>query len=177
MHYIAPLLVLANIALFHYSNAMRKRAHAKFFDYELYNLNPIWQKSVDSRRWLSIPSVTSMILLGLYFYFLPGILEAWMLRFIQGMFLGVYATLIGRYFANILLFAAVHKNPKLLEGSVKISSEFLYRDSRYKLLPVICLLFVLALMERTPFLFGALFGVCSFGLCFFIWQKIYQKRR
>lgn len=147
--------------------------YREHFKSPTYELNPVWQKSVQQLRWfnprhfLSVCLVT--VLLDLFDRNSNFPIELFDL--IIGMLFGVFGSVCGRHLTNLLLFQYLNRQPAEIEGQVHLTHKLVLRISLFNYLGLVPLLgLIVVLVPRLPVI-GAFLGILIMAVVHLIWAR------
>jgi hypothetical protein len=151
-----------------------------------YELNPIFQKSIDRQQWISPRFVITLVIIGAALYLL-AVGSTWSLdRELEeglGVLLGVIVftrvAIIGRHLHNIWLSLRIKRKPGSILGSVSYDRPTVYAVTTSSYLQVAVLLALAALIAPDPWLFGGAVGNALITLYSAIlgWRAAVKQRR
>jgi hypothetical protein len=173
---IIPVLMLLDYFLTVAGMRQYQRQYGQHIRLEQYELNPLWQKSIEQNRWfnrrhLFIVLFITIIVVGLS----NGTGAPDRDRFLFGALVTIYLYIIGRHLSNILNFRYIAHNPQQLRGEVVISYRATLKSSQFQVLPALLPLLLAALVVNSYFLFGSVAGLLLFTAVHWIWLWRYQK--
>lgn len=176
---VIPVLMLLDYYLTLLGATLRERGYGKHMKVEQYEMNPLWQSSVNKRRWLnlrhlaSVAAVTAVVIV-----ITQGSTDAaaWPVEMFIGVLVVVFAAIVGRHLCNLLTFRYVIRNPDGLQGTVSFSHKTVLKFSQYQLLVTLCPFAAVLLLVPGAYTVGGLVGLAGFFLAHIIWRKKYDKR-
>jgi hypothetical protein len=176
---LIPLLLLADYFLTIAGALLYKRGYGKHVRYENYELNPMWQRSVNAVRWfnprhLLITAVVTLLLIFWSKAVAPADEAAY--DFVIGLVATAYLIIVGRHFGNILIFLHAIKHPDDLSGEARLRHRAGLKASQSQLWQVFLPLSFIALYERTAFLTGCLCAPVLLTINHLVWARKYQRR-
>jgi len=174
---LIPIFILADYLLTIAGARLIDQKYSQHFRSEHYELNPVWQTQVASKKWfnprhtLLTTLLTALLILGTEFGDLPESL----VRGILGFLLVFFGIVIGRHVGNILTFQHVIKQPSQISGQVTLAHSLSLLVSLYQMALVLVPLVLIWLFEPGPFTSGALLAGLFQILVHLGW--IYQNRK
>lgn len=170
---LLPVMMFSDYFLTILSATWMERGYAKHFKLEHYELNPNLQQSVANKKWIHPKVFAAYILYS--FVVIVG-LELAELRddfahCILGMFIGLYAIIIGRHIGNLFTFDRVQRSPESLSGEVRMSHLLILRMSMHQYGGICLPLFLLAIIARQPWTLGFALGAALLLLIHIVWAR------
>jgi hypothetical protein len=176
---IIPVFMLIDYYLTILGAVLYKRDYGNHVKLPQYELNPIWQKDINRRRFFNtrfLGIVLGVTVISVYISQTATPLLVGSLQFPFGMILAIYAIIIGRHLGNILTFRFVSMNPDSVDGQVRFSQEMSLKVSQYNILAVLFPLVLAATIARNTMVNGALTGVILLGLVHYFWIWRYRRK-
>lgn len=175
---LIPVLMLLDYYLTIAGVILYRRKYGHHYKLPQYELNPIWQSDIGSKRWINLRFLAIVLAVTVLFILLgqmagPEISEV--LQIPLGMLFTIYALVIGRHLSNILIFRYAEKHPSAMTGELRITQEMALKLSQYSTVMVGLPVLAITLATRTPFAWGSLIGVIVIGLIHYGWLRR-QKR-
>ncbi|MDC8013798.1 hypothetical protein [Tahibacter soli] len=169
-----PVLMLLDYALTIAGARLHAGGYARHFEIEHYELNPLWQGAVATRRWfnprhLAIVAAFTAIFVALD-AFLP-LRYASLTDFFIGALLTMFGAVNARHLANIALFAYVRAHPDELSGSVRMSHLLVLWMSATQTFVVLAPIAIVAWQSRGHFALGAFAGAVAYLLVHLVWYR------
>jgi hypothetical protein len=172
-----PALMIADYLLTIAGAHLRRRAYGDHFKAQHYELNPIWQKSVERLRWFNPKHLALTALLSAILIACLEMLSSDdpMLQFYFGVLVGMYGTVIGRHLGNLAMFAYVSRHADAVDGEVTMSHDLVLWFSAFQLLAVLLPVAMIAAYSPQPALLGGLTGVVLVMLIHVAWIVRYRR--
>jgi hypothetical protein len=175
---VLPLLMLSDHFLTILGAVQKDKGYSDHFKTEHYELNPIWQKSVNRKAWLD---PRHLLLTVLATYVLAGILEfgdtpAPFAEGVFGFLFVCFGMVIGRHLSNILLFRRVARKPEEITGQVVMAHSLALSSSAYQYLIVAVPIVMIAIFNPTGFTIGSLAGAIMIFVVHFFWLRKHNKK-
>jgi hypothetical protein len=176
---LVPILMLADYFLTIAGALLYKRGYGKHVRYENYELNPMWQRSVDAVRWfnprhLLITAFVTGFLLLVGEHVDPSVEPFY--DFYFGLIATLFMIIVGRHLGNILIFLHAIKHPGDLSGEARLSYRVALKASNSQLWQVFLPLVVMAIYEKSAFALGCLCAPPALAVGHFRWRRKYQKQ-
>ncbi|MBP7176915.1 MAG: hypothetical protein KBA53_11975 [Thermoclostridium sp.] len=112
---IIPLFMMADYYLTLLGEKLSKE-YRKHYVVKEYEVNPLWQKDVNQRKWFNPKQLVLVAVFTALFYFFIRYLYAedyLLMQLLIGMITAPYVIILGRHLSNLLLFIYIRKNPTL----------------------------------------------------------------
>jgi hypothetical protein len=179
-----PVLMLADYALTIAGARLHAGGYGRHFVIEHYELNPVFQRAVATRRWfnpkhLAIVVAFTVLLVAFDQFLLRG--ERALGAAFAGALTTVFVSVNARHLSNIALFAYVRRHPDALSGEVRMSHLLVLSMSACQTLLVLLPVALVAWTTRHPFALGAFAGCVAFALAHLVWyrraQRLPQRQR
>ena len=171
---VIPVLAILDYQLTLAGAALVERRYRKHFRIPQYELNPLMQTAIRTRKrvsWRHL-ALVAVITGGVYAEGLLMGFDSPVFTFLLAFVLGAYATITGRHLANLLTFRFLEKHPEDLSGTVEMSQAYITRLSQYMFLSAIFPLLVAAFFSPTP----AVFGVAAGALALYVGHGLWYRR-
>jgi hypothetical protein len=159
---------------------LHEKGYGKYVEVEQYEINPLWQSSVNKVKWFNIRHLGLVVLTTVLIIFISQVSTeaiAWYIEFFISGLLVLLAAVIGRHIYNILMFYYIVRNPDGLSGQVRFSHKAVVKFSQYQIIVAICPFAVVLLFTRQPHAIGGLCGLLLFFALHPRWLKKYEKRK
>jgi hypothetical protein len=142
------------------------RQHYKVPHYEL---NPLWQKSVQQLRWFNSRHFIVVCALTALLFLLDR--NQYEFDLLVGMLIGAYGAICGRHLTNLLLFHYLNRHPAEIEGQVHLTQQLALKMSLFNTLGLVPLLGLITVLVPQPWTIGALLGVLVVALSHLVWAR------
>lgn len=150
-----------------------KRGYSDHFGMEHYEMNPVWQESVEEIRWFNprhlittaVATISSIALLELADY------PTWLAHGLIGALLAMYALLAGRHLSNILTFRYVTRHPDEVSGSVAMAHPMILNLSASQIAPVAIPFALIAALTTNAYVVGSTIGVLALLVGHIVWIR------
>jgi hypothetical protein len=159
---LLPVFMFLDYFLTLASAVQCEKGHARHFKVIHLELNPLWQKSVASKKWFNPKHILLTVIFSSAMIFLvefavapPPFLEA-----AVGFVLVYFAMVVGRHVSNLLIFGYMIRNPGQISGEVAMSHGMMLWLSLYQFLVAVIPLALIAVVTKNPFAVGG----CAGGL-------------
>jgi hypothetical protein len=176
---LVPVLMLADYFLTIVGALLYKRGYSKHVRYENYELNPMWQRSVDAIRWFNPRHLLMTALVTALLIFVGegiGPSDKSFYDFYFGLVATLYLILVGRHLGNILIFLHAIKHPGDLSGEARLSYLLGLKSSQSQLWHVFLPLVLIAIYEKSAFALGCLCALPALAVSHLKWRWKYQKQ-
>ena len=176
--FLIPVFMLADYFLTVLGAIQKDKKYSHHFRTEHYELNPVWQKQIAQRQWLSPLHLlaTASLTIALVILTETDEVPRPVIRFILGLLLVLYGMVIGRHLSNLLIFRYVDRQAQELSGHVTMSHAMALSISLYHNLILLVPLLLVALFSPSPFVFGGLSSVLLFVLTHLRWIAKNRRR-
>jgi hypothetical protein len=175
---VVPVLMLLDYALTILGARASFGVYRQHFKSPYYEMNPLWQKSIEQLRWFNplhffivCLMATILILLDL----MQGI-PSESLQLAVGILLGAYGSVCGRHLTNLLLFRYLNRNPSEINGQVEMTHRLVLNISLFNHLGLVPLLGLIVVLVPEVYALGALVGVLAVGFAHLIWARKSKTR-
>jgi hypothetical protein len=176
---LLPLLGFVDYFLTVLGAIEREKEHARHFKMEQYELNPIWQKSINQRKWFNPRHALLIIaatgVLAVIFQF--GDLPEGYIQLLLGTVFVVYGVIIARHLGNIFIFRYLARRPDRISGEITMSHQLVLRLSATNLAPVVVAAALIAIVSRNNFAWGGLLGVSILFCMHLVWMFKAARRK
>ena len=170
-----PILLLSDYYLTLLANIYKEKKYANHFVLKTYELNPVWQKSVDNNKWLNYRHLLLVSLITTLFYYISATQTKYLYQFLLGFFYTIIGIVNARHLTNLLIFRFLSLNPETVNGQIQLSHLYLLKVSQFQVLSFgIPILFLTILMPNI-FILGGLFSCFVFYFIHFLWIKRYKN--
>jgi hypothetical protein len=134
-----------------------------------FELNPLWQKSVEQLRWFSPRFFTALCGLTalLVLFDRQQSFPSWFV----GMLVGGYGASLGRHLSSLLLFHYLNRHPAEIAGRVHLTHSLVLKVSMFNTLGLAPLLGLIAVLVPEPQVIGALVGVLALAFAHLGWAR------
>jgi hypothetical protein len=168
---LAPALMVLNYYLTLLGADLARQSYRRHFLTAHYELNPVWQKAVDRRRWFNLRHLALAMLIGGMLVLLTEAvdLDIVLLEGLLGFVFTYYGLSLGRHLSNILTFAHLVRCPDEVAGEVRLSHSYVLSLSIYQLLVVAVPIAMIAVFSPSPFALGAVAAVLATMLVQTFW--------
>jgi hypothetical protein len=159
---------------------LHEKGYGKHVLVEQYELNPLWQSSVNKVKWFNIRHLGLVVLTTLLIILISQVsteATAWYLEFFISGLLVLLAAVVGRHISNILMFYYIIRNPDGLSGQIRFSHKAVVKFSQYQVLVAICPFVAVLLFTWEPYAIGGLCGLLLFFVLHARWLRKYDKRK
>ncbi len=174
--FIFPMLILADYFLTVGGAILSEKKYRQHFKFENYELNPIWQKNIAEKRWLS-PKFLLSVAAVTVFCFVWAIIWSEDDPVFEGLFgfcVVLSSSLIGYHLTNILTFNYLAHHADSISGEVVMSHLLILKMAQFRSMGLMFILIVVAVFSPTPFVVG---GVCSQIFLVFIEARWFAKAK
>lgn len=171
-----PVIMLADYYLTLLGKKFRDSKYSEHLSSPEYELNPAWQKDVNSFKLFNYKHILSIILITGYFYFASKLLSDDWFFGLYGALFTVYGYVIMRHFQNIFIYRYSNKNPDLLSGKVTMGHVLMLKISQYQLFTTSVFLLVLSAWSASWFICGGGLGILLLALTKYRWIAAYKKK-
>jgi hypothetical protein len=175
---LVPILMLLDYLLTILGAKASSSVYRQHFRLPSYELNPLWQKSIEQLRWFNPRHflgvclvVALLVLLDRMPNFPPEPFEL-----IVGGLLGANGSICGRHLTNLLLFAYLNRHPAEISGQVDLSATLLLKISLFNYLGLVPLLALIVVLVPDFYAIGALLGVFGLVLAHLVWARKSKSR-
>jgi hypothetical protein len=175
---LVPLFMILDYTLTVLSQVTKERRYEKHFALEHQELNPIWQKDIQEKRWFNPRHLLAMMLTtaGLIYLSDYSGMPHFAIDFALGAILVTFGMIIGRHVSNLLIFRYVEKLPQEISGTVTLGHRAVLSLSLYQFLATLFPCVLIALFAPTPFAVGGVCGVALTIIVHLIWRWQYARR-
>ena len=135
---------------------LREKKHAEFFEWEQFEMNPVWQDTINKGKY-SYKHFLLMVLLAIMTYILFVVHENLFLTW-QGVIFSFYFIIICNHIRSMHLFKVVEKHSELLSGKMKMSYLFLLQSSKSLIIAFIFIFTLVFIFSPSFFTFGSILG-------------------
>jgi hypothetical protein len=173
-----PVLMLSDYLLTILGAKASLGVYRQHFISPHYEINPLWQKSVQQLKWFSplhfilACAVTGFLLLLVQIPDFPSEV----LDFFVGVIIGAYGPVLGRHLTNLLLFRSLNRNPAEIEGQVRFTQKLMVKISLFNCLGLVPLLGLIAVLAPQPVTIGVVVGVLGIILAHLIWAGTSKRK-
>ncbi|MFX0090572.1 MAG: hypothetical protein ACFFBD_02320 [Candidatus Hodarchaeota archaeon] len=167
---IAVLMIL-DYALTVLGYRWYQKSFSQFISHENYELNPIWQKSIQEGREKRLFNIKHLFLVAMMSFLLLCLWTLVLITENQPITVNIFELCLGMLFflplsinlqhiANIVIFRFVHKNrdKNLLTGQVRLSYGYSLMQSILSRLQILVLLLFCFLLTNSIFILGGVLG-------------------
>lgn len=151
---------------------MSERRYANHFRSEHYELNPVWQSAIRTKRWFNPRHHILAIAIPIALFYLEQAtpqISAYYGPLNAGL-LSLYSMILGQHLCNLLVFRRLDRRPGEVSGSVTMSHPFVLENARYRAFVCAFPLVVAAALSRHPLAIGAALGPAFYLLSNFVWS-------
>lgn len=131
---LVPLLMLADYYLTLLGAVQREKAYSQHFKVQHYELNPLWQRDVASKRWFNARHIALLVVLSALLALAVEIVPMPQ-SFVQAALGGVitaYGYIVARHATNLLGFQHLIRRPEEVSGEVTIAHPYALAMSLYQ---------------------------------------------
>lgn len=174
-----PVLMLMDYYLTILGSVLQKKKHSEFFVFEEYELNPLWQKSINKKKLVNLKHLIITALVSGWLIYIAEYTDISRAFFsiVLGAILIALSIVVGRHITNILIFWYVLKNPNNIQGQIRYSYEaVLFFALYYNLIPLI-LLIIIAIYDKSLFVLGGICGVILLFISHIRFLFIMRRRK
>ncbi len=171
-----PLLMFSDYFLTIAGKKYRDSEYSKKFTSQEYELNPVWQKDINSGKLFNYKHFLAAFLVTVYFYFASKLMSEELFDFFYGAILIVYMFIITKHLQNIFTFKLSTKHPEYLTGMVSVNQMYSLKISQYQILFFAMFLFVINIRMQSLFLFGGILGMLILYLNNLVWISRYKRK-
>lgn len=176
---LLPLLGFVDYFLTVLGAIERDKEHARHFKMEQYELNPIWQKSINQRKWFNPRHALLIIVatgvLALLFQFAD--LPEGCIQLLPGAVFVVYGVIVARHLGNIFIFRYLARRPDRIAGEITMSHQLVLRLSAAQLAPVVVAVALIAIFSGNNFAWGGLLGASMLFCVHLVWMLKAARRK
>jgi hypothetical protein len=176
---LLPMFMFLDYFLTVACSRLGERGFHNYFATEHYELNPVWQRAVASKRWFNwkhtlLTVVVSSALISLVeLVDLPqNCVEGGI-----GFILVLFAAVLARHISNLLVFQYVARHPDQVSGRVVMSHLYVLWVSCFQCVTFLIPLVVVAIFSRNAFAVGGAFGAFVYLTCHVQWTERYKTAR
>ena len=175
---LLPLLMFADYFLTVLGSIEREKRHALHFKIEDYELNPLWQKAIRERKWFNLRHTLIVIAATSVLMWAPesGNMPEEFAQVMLGALLVLLSMIVGKHISNILTFRYLVKRPDRASGQVTMSHQLVLRISMYQTLIVLLPILLIAILSRSDYAVGGVFGVTLFICVHLGWIRKANRR-
>ena len=161
---LLPVMMFADYFLTVLGAIWSEKGYSKHFKIQHYELNPIWQKQIEEKKWFNPRHIVLTLLLSALLIFLleRGDLPANFAGAVLGCVLVLYGMVLGRHFSNVLLFSHLIRRPDEISGQVALSHELVLSLSLYQMSIVVIPIALIVVFAPSAFASGGVAGVLLF---------------
>lgn len=176
---LIPVLMFTDYFLTVLGAIRREGKYSRHYRIEDYELNPVWQKSIAAKRWFNPRHILTTLLLSAFMAAFTQISSSGdpFIRAMLGCIFGVYGMVIGRHFANLLMFARFDRSGDAVSGQITMSHSFVLALSLCQSLGVLVPVALIAAIGRDAYAVGATIGIVLFIGLHLRWLRRARKRR
>lgn len=158
--FIIPVLMLSDYFLTVCGAVLSEKKYRQHFQFENYELNPLWQKDMARKRWFN-PKHLTIVAIVLGFCFVWS--NAWtdddiVSEGLFGYLTILFTSVIGTHVGNILTFRYINRHSESVFGEIKMNHPLMLHISLFRLIGLLLVLTAVAIFSPTPFILG---GLCS----------------
>lgn len=175
--FLLPLLMIADYYLTLFGASMYKKAYGNYLVVENFEINPIWQESVNKPEkfdfrypLMSIVFTALFIAIDTYDVINDNIFQG-----ILGYYIVLYSVINAGHLDRIFLFKYAYTHPGLLKGKVFISYEMSVKMSQYRLVFLFIPLSIIAFYTKSYFAWGGALSVIGAYLTHSGWIKWHRQ--
>jgi hypothetical protein len=176
--FIIPVLMFADYFLTLAGAVLKDKKYADHFKAEHYEMNPVWQKEVEQKKWFNPRHIMLTILISSLLILLVeyGEVDESFTQGMLGCLASIYGMVIGRHLSNLLIFSYINRKPDEIHGEVTMAHTLLLMLSLYQYIVVLVPVLLIAIFSPSPFVTGVLVGVILLQVLHFKWIWMYQKQ-
>jgi hypothetical protein len=168
-----PILMLADYALTILGVKNSAAVYRNHFTIPSHELNPLWRKSVDQIRWLNPRHIAIVALITILLILID---QATALPYdtfevVLGALFGVFGSVCGRHFTNLMFYRYLNRHPNEISGQVHLSMKLMLKLSQYTYIGLIPLFALVVILAPSPYTVGVLFGLLSVVGIHFAWAR------
>ena len=153
-----------------------KKYLQKYIQIESYELNPIFQDSIEKRKY-DLRHVIGVILILAFILFLFYFEEKKIgYEFIVGFAIILYINVVSQHLRNIATSKFIAKHNELLIGKIEYKIGFSYYASTLQFLSIFLILLIIFIFKPSTFLFGGIVCTLIIGLKQFMLFKKAAER-
>lgn len=175
--FLLPLLMMADYYLTLAGATLYKQAYGNYFVLDSYELNPVWQESVNKPKkfdfghaFMSI--VFTVVFISIDYY---HIINEKMLQGVLGYYIVLYSLINAKHLENISIFKFTNKHSGLLKGKVLINYEMSVKMSQYRMIFLFIPLSIIAFYSNSYFAWGGALSVIGAWLSHSSWLTWYRQ--
>lgn len=153
-------MMLADYFLTVWGAILSEKKYRLHFKIEHYELNPLWQKNIASKKWVNPKHLIAVAIVTLFCFVWstgwtgPDMVAEGLLGYLTVLFVGI----IGNHLTNIFIFLYVNRHPESIQGEIKMSHPLILCMSQFRAFSLLLVLTLIAIFSPTPFVLG---GLCS----------------
>lgn len=164
--FVIPVMMLADYFLTVWGAILSEKKYRLHFKIEHYELNPLWQKNIASKKWFN-PRHLAIVAIFMGFCFLWS--NTWagddpVAEGIFGYLVILFGSIIGSHLANIFTFFYVNRHPESIHGEITMNHPLMLCIAQFRTANLLLVLTLIAIFSPTPFVLG---GLCS-QICFLV---------
>lgn len=168
-----PVLMILDYYATVLGSVWHDRGYNRHFVSQHYELNPVWQRSIDERNWFNPRHLAFVVLAsgGLIALLQRDALpNAWAEGFV-GVALGTYAVLLGRHLGNLMIFRYFSNHPNEVTGTVSMAHPLLLAISGTQLAVALVPLVLVALLSGSTYAIGGAIGALAVTAMHLAWLR------
>jgi hypothetical protein len=175
---LVPIFMLLDYFLTIAGRIQHKKEYAKRFKVESYELNPGWQSDIENTRWFNPRHMGWVLVITIVFVWFLEVedVRRSFAEFALGVVLVLYGTVVGRHLANLALFTALVKNPRLASGQVAMSQKLVLLTSLWQTCAVLVPLLAILVISPSAAVAGGVFGTVFLMMNHLVWLRQAKNR-
>ncbi|MEK7466542.1 MAG: hypothetical protein AAB074_03930 [Planctomycetota bacterium] len=169
---LAPIM-LVDYALTILGARMAGREYASHFRSEHYELNPVWQAAIKTKRWFNPRHHVLALALPIVLFYVEQSSRgnlAISFAVLNAGILSMYAMILGQHASNLLVFRRLAMRPGDVTGSITMKHSFELANARYRALACAFPLALGAALSRHPVAIGTAIGPAFYLLANLVWS-------
>jgi len=175
---LIPVFMFADYLLTVLAAGLKERKHDLHFRTDHYELNPMFQKDIQRKRWFSprhalLAILSSTLVIGAVEF---GDLPEVALEGFLGFFFVLYGLILGRHVSNLLIFRYMAKRPDEISGQVTLAHALMLHMSMHQYITFLLPLVLLGVFYPRPFVLGGLGGMVALLLIHTKWIILHKKQ-
>jgi hypothetical protein len=176
---LLPLMMFADYFMTLQGAIEREKGHSLHYKIEHYELNPIWQKAIQQRKWFNPRYILLVIILCSVLSWLIefGGLPDQSIQLLLGYVFVVFGIVLGKHVNNILLFRNLANNPDQISGQITMSHQLVLSVSMFQMAAVLVPLAFVAIFSRSSFAVGGVLGTLMLLVMHLFWKFRARRRR
>ncbi len=176
---LLPVMMVGDYLLTVVGAIQRDKGYSLHFKTQHYELNPVWQKHVSERKWLSPRHLLLTIALSAMVVLLTevGSMVEGLAEGVLGCVFVLYGVILGRHLHNLLLFRYLVRRPDEVCGEITFSHPCVLRISMYQTVMVLIPLSLVAVFSANAFAIGGVGGVILFLVVHLKWIEKARTQR